>query len=158
MRPKPARSTKSGGETIESFISNALFTMDLQHRFLTKAIGADVLRQHLPILLPGHFCAELAGVGYIGIWEQSGAMQGLPLALPTYPQACEALELQVRERPTSFFDDQPFGELFEKVLRASFVSQTFSKHLNCRFTSHCVDGDALVEALAQLLWSNRHVI
>lgn len=104
---------------------------------------------------PSIFKCELMAVAQLHKWDCDGVLHLMTPALPSWREAYDSLCRRVSQEPASFFTNTVYGELFDKVLRSFFATYQFSVEFDCHFTVGRIDDDALVEALASLLWGCR---
>lgn len=107
--------------------------------------------------LPTGFLLELGTVLQLKIWEQQGLREFLPADLPTFAAAMADLHRRVTTNPLAFQSIES-NRLGQYVLQVELerLSWAAPELLEADMVITDVDDDALVEAVAQLLWVHRH--
>lgn len=125
---------------------------DLVAAFL-KALG--VFPEGKPICLPPGYLLELGAALQLGYWEQQGI--SLPPGAPNAKEAMGGLVAKVYDDPTGFSCIAD-AELAWRVLAIWLKSFSWEAQtvLEADLTISEVNEDAVVEALAQLLWRHRN--
>src|SRR5581483_1101766 len=114
-------------------------------------------REFQPSSFPIGFLMETAALSQIRDWERQGLRSLLPADLPEYGEAYPWVLQRARENPHQFLD--PANALLWHYV-AGVSRQHFAAAGRTMFGADivcgAVDEDALVNALAQLLWAHRH--
>lgn len=107
--------------------------------------------------LPAAFLLELAAVAQLKYWELRGLRQLLPSEVPTASDASADLHRRVVLDPQKFFKgiDAPLARQIHQVWIEHF-HWLEPELIEADIVIGRVDEDKAVEALAQLLWQNRH--
>lgn len=131
-------------------------TAECLSRLRARMIDEGLLAEDSPLRLPGAFLMELGAIGQLSLWEHQGLRDLLPPEIPTVAEATAELYRRASAVPEEF-------QLLSGATLAPRVRQVYLEHI-CwaapeMLTANIVvgetDEDALVEAVARLLWHNR---
>jgi hypothetical protein len=107
--------------------------------------------------LPIQFFVEIAAVLQIRAWEETGLHGSLSPRLPSYAEAAADLHRRARTAPEDFIGAD--GLQLSPIVIIASVQQfawAASNLLQADFVLGQIEEDALVDALATLLWNYRH--
>ena len=107
--------------------------------------------------LPAAFLMELGAIGQIRLWELEGLRDFLPSDLPTYGEAVAELSRRALTAPQEF-QTLAGARLSPRVMQVWLESFSWAAPslLQADVVLGEVDEDALVDAVAHLLWTHRH--
>ncbi len=107
--------------------------------------------------LPIQFCVELAAILQLHAWEEAGLRGLLPADLPSCKEALADLIHRTRTAPQGFTGADGVqlspAVIFAWVTQFAWAAPNF---LHADIVLGQADEDALVNALAKLLWKHRH--
>jgi hypothetical protein len=114
-------------------------------------------REFQPPSLPIGFLMEAAALSQLRDWERQGLRPLLPADLPEYAEAYPWVLKRARDNPHQFLNpaNAVLWTYVAGISRQHFAAAgrtIFDADIVCG----TVDEDALVDALAQLLWTHRH--
>jgi hypothetical protein len=107
--------------------------------------------------LPASFLLELGALGQLVLWQAEGLNAHLPSGTPTYREAAADLKRWATIEPSQFFTRDAAMKwcTVAGVFRDQFAWEGPSI-LQAHVLIGGVDENALIETLANLLWSVRH--
>jgi hypothetical protein len=149
-------------ELIEFAVRDAYFTADLVGRYLAKARARSQSAEpdDGPVKLPSSFLLELGAVLRVMYWEMHGVLSTLDPSLPrsadAFASLMQRLEDFVTGRVEKWTGDE---ELHRQVFRASVarMARTGRRELNAEIVLASADANLDLHALADFLWTNRHL-
>ncbi len=107
--------------------------------------------------LPIQFCVELAAILQLHAWEEAGLRGFLPADVPSCEEALTDLVHRTRTAPQDFTGAGGVQlaplVIFAWVTRFAWAAPNF---LQADVVLGQADEDALVDAMANLLWKHRH--
>jgi len=131
----------------------ALVSLDVDAVYAATGIDRATVKS---CLFSVGFLLELAAVVQLRLWEDTGLTIHIDAGLPTADAACKELERR------------------SKAGDADFAGIDLWRNVNRVWTRHCawhgeeilgaeillteIDADVLVDALADFLWQNRHIL
>jgi hypothetical protein len=142
---------------VRAAIAYAEADADLVGMFLREYCGLPCSPEG-PLELPADHLMDLAAALRLWVWESAGLDPREVAGLPDFRSAIREVALQRRSAPGDPAPTRRPGELSRDVLNACF--DRFAWRGRIDFGADLVlddaDEDVLVEALARLVWANRH--
>ena len=134
----------------------AQLTARCLHGLNQRMKAEGVLPEAAELSLPRGFLLEIGAVGQLRVWEMQGLRPYLPADLPTFADATAELYRRAREEPAEF-QTAAGAKLSPRVLQVWIESFCWEGPalLEANLLLGDVDEDALVDAVAHLLWNNR---
>jgi hypothetical protein len=157
----PSVATRPARELIEAVVRDAQFMADLTAGFLDRLGALPPLKQRrkAPVALPDGFLLELAAVLRIGLWERAGLRDRLGLDLPPADQVLDDLVARFTQVPVEMRPERTCAGIVMDVFRTTLDRLAWGGrgelHADVVLGEH--DDELLLEALADVLWEQRHV-
>jgi hypothetical protein len=148
-------------EALEAMVRDAVFMADLTADFLDKLLrlNGDSKSRKGPVSWPRGFLLDLAPILRIALWERTGLIDHLGKEFPPAKQALADLFRRYEENASDPEKEGAYSELRMEVFKTRFNLLAWGgrRELNADVVLGDRDDDRLLEALADLLWENRHL-
>jgi hypothetical protein len=148
--PRVVRTTKADQE---HFVASALAVVERTERWLAGGERIHQPTEAEDVLRLANFSADLFACIQLWQWESSGEARYLSQSLPSFVDAIAALKARIVAEPKRFLQTgQSCSDLFEFIAGVRADAYRFCPELGSVFLVAEIDEDAVVEALAQLVF------